>query len=255
VLTSPRSILEPNQSDQIGVSVDVGVKSGPRDSAISIESDDPARISLKISIHWRAEPRMAVEPDELDFGKLAPGQVTQRRVVVRSLVAETTAALQLRSAGNGLSVAWDGPISGTAREFSVRVEAGSETGEKCGSVILAGNDSDIASFVPVKWRVKSLLRSNPSSFFSTDVSSGEIVEARWIVSTDEDQPFQIRSVTFEGEDASNGFTWDRDTAIRHIVVAKVSTPARAGIHRKIVRVETDLGSSPHLAIPWSMVVK
>ena len=254
VLTPPRSILEPNQGDRISVVVDVGVKPGPRDSAITIESDDPARRSLKIPVRWQAEPRMTIQPDGLDFGKLVPGQVAQRRVVVRLLAPEATATLQLRSSGAGLSAAWDGP-TGTEREFLVHVAAGSEPGEKTGSVILAGNDSDIASFVPVKWRVKSVMRSSPASLFSYDVAGGGIVEARWVVSTDEDQPFQIRSVTFEGEDVTNGFYWEQTSALRHELRAKVPAPAQAGIFRKIVRVETDLGSSPHFEIPWSMVVR
>ena len=254
VLSPPRSTLEPNQGDRINVVVDVGVKPGPRDSMITIESDDPARSSLKVPVRWRAEPRVAIEPDEVNFGKLAPGQVAQRRVVVRLLAPEPTAMMQLRSSGAGLSAAWDGP-PGAERGFLVSLAAGSETGEMTGSVILAGNESDLASFVPVKWRIKSALRSSPASLFSSDVASGGIVEAQWVVATDEDQPFQIRSVTFEGEDVPNGFTWERTSALRHELKAKIPAPSQAGIFRKIVRVETDLESTPYFEIPWSMVIR
>ena len=130
-----------------------------------------------------------------------------------------------------------------------------DAGEQHAMIVLSGDGSELASLIPVRWRVKARLRATPSSLYASDVERGGMIERRLLVATEEDQLFRIKSVKIEGGGEADSIVWKPSAAVRHEIKARVHAPEKAGVHRLIVKVATDLEGAPQVEVPWSMTVR
>jgi len=253
VVHSPRARLEPGQSDTIEVVVKVGFEASPRNSTVTIESNDPTRSSFPVRVHWKAEPRIFLEPSQVDFGSLRPGDSAERKVEVR-LASRDNSKLRVESTTQGLKMDWEDAPDQT-RVLRANLVADGDVGEHRGTIVLTGVESDLASMIPIHWRVKTALRVTPSSLYNGEAVSGEFIEGRLFVASEEAQPFRVESARIEGGGEQEPPALPASAAPRHELKVRVRVPEKHGVHRMIIRIATDMGGSgSQLEVPWSLVV-
>ena len=252
VVHPPRSELKPGASDEIEIVVKVGVEAGPRASTVTIESTDPSRTSFPIQVRWNAEPRIFLEPAQIDFGPLRPGEATKQSVTLR-LASRDNSKVLATSSTPELEVTWE-ELPDATRKFLVNLRAGSRIGEHKGIITLTGVDSDLATMIPVHWRVKASLRVTPSSLYSGEAVSGEILEGRFLISSEENRPFRIESARIEGGGEQEPLAFEASASPRHELKIRVRAPEKSGVHRMIVKIATDAADGGHVEVPWSMLV-
>jgi hypothetical protein len=255
VISPPHSNLDPNQADRFDVTVKVGLQAGPRNSTVTIDSNDPIHPSLTIPVQWRAEPLISIDPDKIDFGAVRPGEKLKRIIAVRPFTSDVPPSLEARCSRPEITLTWDG-VPGKERQLMVDMVAGPDPGDQSGMIILSNGNTELASAVPARWHVKAKLSATPASLFSAEAEPGKMIERRLIILS-EDRPFQIKSVKIDDGMDINPSVQDQNKSSNkeHAVVVRIIAPKRTGIHRKIVRIITDLGDEYQLAVPWSIVVK
>lgn len=256
VVQNPRAVIGAGESDTMTIFVRTGIEPGQRGSRVRVATNDPNRPDLEIPIRWTAVSPLAVEPSSIDFGELRPGAVATQVITVGTTTAHETDGVQAEGFIPGGHWDWKGPWrdDGT-RELAVTLSAGEGVGPHGGSIRLNLGVASQQVLIPVRWSVVSRIESLPHAIFSARVEPAREIRKVVRIRSRQGERFRIRGVTFDGAGGKpETDAVSSEPANEHEISVRWTVPTERGIHRLLIRVDTDLMDTEPVSVPWSVVV-
>lgn len=258
VVQAPPSLIGPGRSASLSATIRPGIQPGPRSSILTIQCNDPVASMVHLPITWNVVARLTCDPNEIDLGKLRPGEKAERRISVQAAAGIDLRKFQAQTALTGFSFEWEpsAPEMGARRRVLIaRFTAGPSEGDGGGMILVAGKSPEDAIVVPVKWRTVSRISVHPRALFSSNVKSGDELIAHVVLQSEEDQVFGVKSVTFENRACPFTIVSPGPRSKAPHLRLALAAPGESGPHRLVLRITTDVPNLPPISVPWSIVVR
>jgi hypothetical protein len=245
--------IEPKSSVTVPIRVSVGSQAGPRSSQVKIFSNDPEQIEKRIEIRWRVEYAVSLTPEALDFGEVRPDTLTNRTVRYKinkkaglhpPVFESKSVALRLKGPDQSDDQASDGSIVVTLDSRGV-----GEVGSTSFTVKYA---DEPLMMIPVHWKVVSEHSATPAAEFLSNLSPGENLERKYVIKSNNNKPFRLKSIAKDDLVLSTQFDGDRSSTL-HVLAVTYKAPQSSGVHSGRLQLTGD--DFPGMTIPVTVVVK
>ncbi len=254
VVRTPAPIA-PGASDTLHVHVSAGYDSGPRASRIAVQTNDPQRPTVELSVRWLVGGSLQLDPGSLDLGRLRPGRKVSESVRASLAPKRADARLKVSGVPESLDVRWHADHDrGTDRELLVESNGKQDPGVYHATLEISDETGKLLSTLRIKWEVAAPLSAIPPAWFAGGVKPGQTLRRRFLIQSEEGD-FSIREASV-ADYRAEAVEFDRGArrASRQAVELEVRAPERPGIVRFTLKVETDIEGAEKLVVPCSLVV-
>ena len=222
-----RRVVPPGESTELAVTV-TPRPAERRRVLVQVVTNDPAAPRTDLSVAWESASPRTFDPPSVDFGRVRPGQVVERKVSLRTTPVLGRNGLPAAAGETGpprasesLSVKGD---EGSGA-YTVTLRAPAPTGPGRGEVRvpLSGGSSD-ALVLPVRWSVAEAITLTPTRLLLRPAETGAAVGVCVLIS---DRPAIVAAAELRGVEGRVEFHGEPRDRIPLRVVAE---PADGGGH-------------------------
>jgi hypothetical protein len=200
-----------------------------KSASVAVHTNDPTRPVVTLRVSWRSHSPVEVDPLEIDFGRVRPGESVQRIATV----------IRHGPSGKDFGIA-DVTASPTDRvrvvrrgdELAISLTAGMSPGSQHGriSVRPAGQGQDRLN-VPLRWHVADVVEVRPRELMAGTGEPGQRVTSRVIVSAEPGTQLDLKNVYWDGAPSEVATGWRKLTADRGVVELAWTLPKAGGFRR------------------------
>ena len=269
-----RDRLRPGKSAVLTTRIRLGDSPEPRETTITVNSNDPFHPRATVRFQWRALNPLRADSESPPYYKINTGQTVVFQVGLVSyglpmsgkcaVKATTDSPLlsvervadgghgETRPSGN-MAIATERKIA----SFRARLKAGPDAGDYRQSVlfqVVCGGEEKARLVWPVAWSVRPTIELTPSRLWLGIHKAGERIEGGFRLSSTDGAPFRVLAVRMAEAGSLVSACFERGPAVRHYVRVTARPAAVAGPWRTVVNVETDHPKARLLEIPASALL-
>lgn len=237
--------VKPLEKGRILARFNTGSFLGKRSATLTVTIDRPqfAQVQLHIKGHVRTD--VVLDPPSVDFGKIEPGSVRQKRVRLSYAGRNDWAIRELKSSHSAVEVTATEVSRGGGRvsyDLLVKLNEGAASGVIHDAITLSTNDRQLQNVqMLVQGEVVPSLSVSPGAMFLGALSPGEQVTRKLVVRGK--SPFRIMSI--ESKHGTFAFQPSEEPRALHLVPFTYTAGTTAGTESYPIMIQTDLngGSS------------
>lgn len=255
VVKPPNGSIAPGGSESVAIKVKSGVEPGPRQSIVTITTNDPAMPGIELPIRWFIDMPAMFDPTRLDFGKLRPAQRSTRRVALTLKGDLRSASIRAVSDNPKVhcSLSSLDPSSET-RIMEIELETDSSFGQRHAGIRLLGDDKDLQAVLPIHWNVEPPFSATPAALFTSRATADEVIERQVVLTSEKDDEFLVENVTSDKKECVKRLSIEKSAPMRHTITIRLQAPAVRGVHRFLFSIAVKSDDFCRVEVPWSIVV-
>ncbi|MGC1273888.1 MAG: DUF1573 domain-containing protein [Planctomycetaceae bacterium] len=249
--TAEPSILKPGATGRVAVAIAPN-RAEEKSATVEVHTNDPSDPVQKLHVSWRSHAPMELDPLEIDFGRVRPGQTVQRSA---SLLRHGSAGETCEVTEVSATPAERVRIARTGDRLSLTLLSASSPGPQHGTLTVHLDGcwrKDVS--IPLRWHVADVIEVQPRELLAGSGTAGERVTGRVIVSAEPGSRLEIDDVSWRGESGDADVASTRLTAERAIAEIVWTLPADSGTHRGELVIECSGPKDRTLRVPVSAYV-
>ncbi len=238
----PKAILAPGEQKHLTARLRTDRFQGRKGSTLTVTFIRPEFAEVQLHVTAYIDPAISLEPPELDFGTLQPGQKALREALIicrdrPDWRIESLQSPQQRLGANLTQI--ERSHQQVCYRLQVHVEATGPLGPFKELLVLQTHDSQNAAIsVLVTGRVAAELQVYPPIVWLGAIWPGQTVTKLLVVQAQ--RPFRLLSATATLPGLSVPFPQPAPAQRLHRVTLRYQAPDRLGKHKGIIRLQTDL---------------
>lgn len=245
------SILKPGERGRVAVAI-APDRAEEKSASVEVHTNDPLDPVQKLRVSWRSHAPIELEPLEIDFGRVRPGQTVQRSASLRrhGSAGEMCEVIEVSASPADVVRA-----ARTNDRVSLTLVSGSSLGPHHGTLTVRLSTCWREELsVPLRWHVADVIDVQPRELLAGSGTAGERITGRVIVSAEPGSRLEIEDVGWNGASSDAGVTWKRLSEDRAIVEVTWMLPATSGSYRGELVIDCSGPENRRLHVPVSAYV-